>query len=168
MGFIEGEGAFTISLRKNNSDKIRGRGYQVVPYFQMSQVCSDDNKVSMVEIQQFLKQNGINARIYRTKSSKSWHLWHMAISSLSSCLKLASCLKDLEWHTYKKLIFLNWLEALKVVESGEYKTLEGVRHIVDLRDNVKDIRKFETHSIKQMLANNIKWREWLASKENIV
>lgn len=164
LGFIEGEGSFTISLRKDRS----GMKYQILPYFQMNQIHTESNRLLFIEIQKFLRQEGINSTINKYKDGKFFFLWKISIYKLSECLKFASHLKDLEWHTSKKLVFLNWIEALKVMESGENRTLQGLKYVLNLRENVKNIRGFETHTIKFMLANNTKWREWISERESNV
>jgi len=154
LGFIEGEGSFSVAIRR---DKTSRCGFQVMPVFQLSQGWGEENKILMIEIKDFLLSHGINATMYADnrgindgiRNNQYMPRWKIHIYSLENSRRLFRLLNGLEWNTKKRNDFMVWGKTLEMMERGEHLSREGISKILRMRlDNIKHVGR---HRINKKL-----------------
>jgi len=144
LGFIEGEGTFTIGLEERSKKDYKS-GYNVVIMFQLPQKYSTKNVVLMNKIKRFLESQGITTgkkQPYVQKKKEGWATVKIVVSKLDSLVKLAEELKKLKWQTSKYEEFKLWCQAIEIKRSGEHLKESGIRKLEELRNKKKEIYKY--------------------------
>lgn len=117
LGFLEGEGNFTINFNRTR---------KVVSPRLVFQVRLSEKKV-LSEIQEFLATHRIKANLYKVPANAKYRYaslkiepktkkthWLLQIGQLKSIHKLIELLNPLQWHSEKFLSFKGWRKVLKL------------------------------------------------------
>jgi len=125
LGFIEGEGCFSIGFHTGASTTY---AVLVSPHFSMSQKFNG----ALEEIQNFFHSRDIACPINASRTEN----FVMSINGISGCQKLAELLAPLKWHTRKRDDFETWLKCIEIIKRGEHLTKDGVLKLWDLSKNM--------------------------------
>lgn len=133
LGFIEGEGCFTVSHTKDSE-----RHY-LIPKFEL--FVSSDDRMIVENIRKFL---GIG-KIYYKRPRQNLGYISKATVGLVVCKKkeliiLRNLLKPLHWHTKKQYDFLLWSSCIDIIEQVRQTTYEGKMEIARYRDRLNGVK----------------------------
>jgi hypothetical protein len=126
MGFIEGEGSFSISPS--------GPGTRLRCMFQLNQ--RDDNAEVLSEIRKIIGGNlcpKIPGKGSRPGANPAMQL---SIGSKDGCAKLIDLLSRTKMHTKKRMDYVIWVEAVKAWQVQDWGKMER------LADAIKTVRKY--------------------------
>lgn len=125
LGFLEGEGTFTINFSTRRYTSVNKGAYRIVNPKLVFIVCSAEKKL-LTDTKDFLFNNNINAiiaerpykdaylNLKKIPKIKKRHWW-LIVSEKTSIFKLMSLLDKLEWHSEKLLDFEVWKKASSLV-----------------------------------------------------
>lgn len=144
MGFVEGEGCFSIGIQKMIDRKPRkGRtkavwkkpslGFRVSPSFRVTAV---EDEIGLLYA--FKERFGIGG-VYTNRSRSSPNSKPASqyyAQSISDCLKIAEFFKDKEFRTSKGKSFQLWVQGLELIRQGKHLTKDGLLEICRLRDKM--------------------------------
>ena len=156
MGFVEGEGCFSIGIgkyidRKPRKTKTKAKwkkasiGIRVSPSFRITAV-EDENEVLYV-----IKEKLGVGRIYtqsRKNTITSRPVSHYYVQTMTELDKIIDFFKDKIFYTSKGNSFQFWVKCINLIKSGKHLTKEGLLEICEIRDKmnyrkVKNSRKTE-------------------------
>jgi len=179
LGFVEGEGCFSIMIQKHIDRKPRTTNharfklkkhslpFHVVPNFRIV-VCSKDQQI----LEEIKDTFGFGA-IY-TQERTQYNPNHNSVSqyytkNFAEAFKIRAFFKDLQFLTTKGQDFQLWSKCLEIIEKKQHLTKEGLLKICQIRDQMntrknKNTRTFEM--VKEILEKNPEHIELY--KENLV
>ncbi len=136
VGFIDGEGCFSVSIFKQNDRKEKNRirrgytsGYQVFHEFSVTQ--GEKSKSSLEELQKFF---GVG-RLYLNKryDNHKENLWRYVVRKKDELLKvIIPFFKKNSLQTSKELDFLKFVECVEIVDKKEHLSKAGVIKIAKI------------------------------------
>jgi len=163
MGFVEGEGCFSVAIqryidRKPRKTKTIARrkdqsiGFTVRPSFRITAVAQENAVLYAIKDRLgvgniYTQKRGGNAR-------SASHYYAQTIAELE---KIKEFFSGKEFYTSKGESFRLWLECLKIIREGRHLTKKGLLEICELRDKMnfrlagKNSRT--TEMIKEILEN---------------
>lgn len=123
-GFIDGEGSFTISLRKSSTHII---GYQVYLIFQISQHLKDielmENIAKYLQVGKLIFRDNHPLIVYQ-------------VNKFSEVEKIILFLNKYPLQGVKRLEFEDWEKAARIVKTKGHLTLEGLEYIKQIKDRM--------------------------------
>lgn len=136
LGFIEGEGCFTIGLTRNKSAQF---GYQIQPSFVIKLTLSEEQVLE--EIKHTL---GVGRTYYessalsRNKGMKNANdCVSLRITKLKELEKLIDMLDPLFFvSSAKRADFNVWRDCIKLIQKGDHRKKEGFLRIAEMRDKL--------------------------------
>ncbi|MFA5930811.1 MAG: LAGLIDADG family homing endonuclease [archaeon] len=163
LGFVEGEGCFSIGLGKNIDRKprktIRKNNiknpclFVIKPSFR---VTSCDLPI-LNEIKQTLGIGSIQIQRRAETNANFRDTGYFYTKSLSEALVVKDYFKDLEFHTSKGKDYLLWCEAIEIIQSKRHLTKEGLLRVCGLRDQMNQRmvkKKWTTQDVEVVLKEN--------------
>ena len=142
MGFVEGEGCFSITIQKEIDRKPRkgnrrakwkkpALGIRVKPTFRITAV--EDEKGILYEIKE---KFGFGEVYTQKRTGNSKNASHYYVQSMKDLEEAVKFFKGREFHTSKGHSFRLWLECLEIIKSKGHLTREGLLRICELRDQM--------------------------------
>lgn len=123
VGFVDGEGTFSISLFRNESSKL---GWQVFPEFVVTQ--SERNKDALGLLKEFFGCGSIY-RNRRHDNHKEDLLRYCVRNRKQLWQKIIPFFKEHPLKTSKRQDFELFVEAMELISKGEHLTERGFRRI---------------------------------------
>ena len=124
-GFIDGEGSFTVSIRKSTSHTI---GFQVILIFQISQHLIDvglmENLVKYFQVGKLVFRNNHPLVIYEV------------VRFLDIEEKIIPFLKKYPLQGIKRLEFEDWEKVAKIIKAKDHLNQKGLDSIKQIRDGM--------------------------------
>ncbi len=128
VGFVDGEGCFSVSVFKNRTSKY---GYQVMPEFVVTQ--GEKSKYVLEEIQHFFGCGAIF--VNRRYDNHNEHIYRFCIRSFKDIdEKVIPFFKENPLRTSKKNDFILFCEVIELMKQKFHLTLEGLEKIRDLKN----------------------------------
>ncbi|MAG18191.1 MAG: hypothetical protein CL944_01820 [Candidatus Diapherotrites archaeon] len=163
MGFVEGEGCFSMAIsrvvdrkpRKTKQKNIRKNpdiGFSIKPSFRVT-AASDEVRV----LDKFKEKFGFGQVYYRARKNVSKNTRNASdyvVQTFADLLKIKEFFQDKEFYTTKGESFHLWSECLKIMETGNHRTKEGLLEICRLRDQM-NFRLGGKHSRKTEMIKKI-------------
>ncbi|MCX6801110.1 MAG: LAGLIDADG family homing endonuclease [Candidatus Diapherotrites archaeon] len=145
LGFVEGEGCFSIGIgryidrkpRKNPGKRNNIKKphiFQVKPMFVITNV--ESSKPLFDEICSLLGVGRIYLAKRNSKNPAEQNAIQYRVQALNECLIIRDFFKELSFKTQKGEDFKLWSECLKIIESGRHLEKEGILEICRLRDKM--------------------------------
>jgi len=134
LGFIEGEGCFTIMLGLSKSYRF---GISLSPTFCIT--LNHKDKEVIYKIKEFIGAGNISEisnQKYRNKGKNYQDCIRIQLCGYISCNKLKKRLEKREWHTKKKNDFDTWCKFIDMFEKKEHLNLAGIKKILKLREKM--------------------------------
>ena len=130
VGFVEGEGTFSISIFRNKTSSL---GWQVFPEFVVTQ--SDTGKGALERIKSFFGCGAIyrNTR-YDNHRKDLYRYCVRKVEDLST--KIVPFFQDNPMVTGKAKDFGGFVEGLKRIRNGEHLTDKGLREIAMIAEKM--------------------------------
>lgn len=168
MGFVEGEGCFSIAIQKNIDRKPRPTGrkqvrkkpalpFKVVPNFRLT-IKQDDQKI-LEEVKETLGVGSIYCQDKSKYDGNCSNICHYYTKSFEDNFKVREFFKDKEFLTTKGQDYRLWCKCLELIEKRQHLTKEGLLEICQIRDQMnpnknktKNTRTFEL--VKEVLEKN--------------
>lgn len=133
VGFVEGEGVFTVEIMKSTSRT----GYTILPRFQLSVHKKDRTIVE--QIHQILgvgEVRDISMERLRVKGVKASDQCMYDVTRLCDCFVLKKFFEEHPLQSSKKKAFAKWSEILGIVKLGQHATKGGLLKIAKIRDEM--------------------------------
>ena len=162
MGFVEGEGCFSVAIqraidrrpRKGAKKRVWARpaqGFWVKPNFKITSV-EEENAVLYAIKERF----GFGKVYTQPRTGNLRNISNYCVQKSEDLKKIAEFFKGQTFHTSKGRSFQLWCQCLEIFLKGEHLTKEGLLRICELRDQmnptrlgIKNARKADT--IRQIL-----------------
>ena len=162
LGFVEGEGCFSIAISKNIDRRPRmapGRRsnikfphlFQLKPSFIVTNAAV--NKNLLEEIRTCVGAGNIYSA-QRQHGNREQDIFQLRAQGIKDCLTIKNYFKDLVFQTTKVKDFILWCECLDLIEKKEHLTREGLLKICELRDRMnfrKTKNKWNKEEIEKIL-----------------
>ena len=142
VGFVDGEGCFTISLHKNPTTSL---GWQIMPEFILSQGEKSLNVLRMVKDYFNCGRISVN---YRHDNHRE-DLYRFCVKSQKELRdKIIPFFKEYQLKTSKKNDFEIFSEVLELMSKKEHLSQKGIKKIIKLIEkmNTKKKRQFVLES----------------------
>jgi len=142
VGFVDGEGCFTISLHKNPTTSL---GWQIMPEFILSQGEKSLNVLKMVKDYFNCGRISVN---YRHDNHRE-DLYRFCVKSQKELRdKIIPFFKEYQLKTSKKNDFEIFSEVLELMRKKEHLSQKGIKKIINLIEkmNTKKKRQFVLES----------------------
>ncbi len=142
VGFVDGEGCFTISLHKNPTTSL---GWQIMPEFILSQGEKSLNVLRMVKDYFNCGRISVN---YRHDNHRE-DLYRFCVKSQKELRdKIIPFFKEYQLKTSKKNDFEIFSEVLELMSKKEHLSQKGIKKIINLIEkmNTKKKRQFVLES----------------------
>lgn len=162
MGFVEGEGCFSIGIGKyidRRSRKGRGRFniknprlFRVNPSFRIT-LCREDRQI-LEEIKETLGFGKIYTQKRSLKYPEKQDVDQYYAQGFESCQKAKDFFQRQKFYTRKGKDFQLWCQALEILKSDKKLKKEDILEICKLRDQMnfrKTKNKRSTKEIEQIL-----------------
>jgi len=161
LGFVEGEGCFSITIGKNICRAPRmnpGKRlniknpylFTVKPSFRITNC--EANRAVLDEIKETLGVG--NVYVQKNADSRKQNAAHFYTKSFAECLKVRDIFKELSFRTKKGEDFAIWCKCLEIMEKKEHLSKEGLLRICELRDQMnfrKTKNKWNKEEIEKIL-----------------
>ena len=145
LGFVEGEGCFSIAISRNIDRKPRKNvGKQnkiknpflirVSPSFRVTNI--EANRRVLEEIKDALGVGSIYCQDRGKLSLTQQKVAYFYTRSFDDCLKVRDYFKELSFVTKKGQDFILWSKCLELIVQGKHRTNEGILEICALRDQM--------------------------------
>ena len=135
VGFVDGEGGFCVSINRNPTSKT---GWQVVPEFVVTQGAKSYS--SLVELRNFFGCG--NIFVNRRYDNHKEHLFRFCIRSLKDIReKVIPFFEKNQLRTAKKADFVNFCNAMKLIDQRNHLTLEGIAKIANIASSMNRKRQ---------------------------
>lgn len=181
MGFVEGEGCFSVAIgkyidRKSRKTKTKGRwkkpslGFQVRPSFKVT-AASDEASV-LYKLKERFGCGEVYARQRKNCSPNTRPASDYCVQSFVDLLKIKEFFSNQTFHTTKGESFRLWSKCLEIMEEGRHVTKEGLLEICKLRDKMnfrlggKNSRS--TEMFKNLLELNPEHIEFHAKQQKLI
>jgi len=142
LGFVEGEGCFSITIqryvdRKPRKTKTRCKKkypylFRVNPTFRITQVIDDGCDV-LKEVKETLGFGCFQIQRRSLADGNSRDVVHYYAQGLNECFRVKEFFTSLEFKTSKGKSFEKWCRVLDLMEEGKHLTREGLLEICDIR-----------------------------------
>jgi hypothetical protein len=165
LGFVEGEGCFSIAIGKNIDRRKRKTNrvnkiknphlFRVSPTFRINNIIS--NIQLLEEIKDTLKVGSIRTTQVSQTRKTSQDIATYYTKSFSEALAIQEFFKDLKFETTKGKDFESWCKCIEIIKNKEHTTKEGILKICDIRDkmNKRDSKgKWNKEEVEKILNNN--------------
>lgn len=165
MGYVEGEGCFSITVGKyidrkpRKTDKqnsiCKASLFRVKPNFVVTNIA--DNRAVLDQIKESLGGIGEVYIVNRGLKKNQQNLAQYRVQSVKECLMVADYFKELQFATQKGEDFKKWQKCLDLISQGKHTQKEGLLEICELRDSMnfrKAKSKRNTDEIKLLIENN--------------
>ena len=142
VGFVDGEGCFTISLHKNPTTSL---GWQIMPEFILSQGEKSLNVLKMVKDYFNCGRISVNHRHDNHRED----LYRFCVKSQKELRdKIIPFFKEYQLKTSKKNDFEIFSEVLELMRKKEHLSQKGIKKIINLIEkmNTKKKRQFVLES----------------------
>lgn len=161
LGFVEGEGCFSIALSKNIDRKPRLGKWKckkknpclfiIKPTFRIT------NCEANIRILESIKDTLGFGAIYvqRRGNDRAQNAAHFYTRSFAECQKAKEFFKGLEFITTKGNDFQLWCKCLEIMEKGNHLKKEGLLEICRIRDQMnfrKTKNKWTTADVERVLS----------------
>ncbi|MFA5358153.1 MAG: LAGLIDADG family homing endonuclease [archaeon] len=160
LGFVEGEGCFSVALSKNidrkprigkwKCDKKNPYLFAVKPSFRVTNC--EANKQVLEEIKEVLGFGSIY--IQKRGNDRIQNAAQFYTKSFSECLKAREFFKTLTFNTTKGEDFKLWCKCLEIMEQSKHLEKEGLLEICRIRDQMnfrKTKCKWTTEEVERIL-----------------
>jgi hypothetical protein len=147
IGFVDGEGCFSVSfVRQNERTGRRGYrlGYQVAPRFTVSQGAS--SVACLEELKEFF---GVG-RVYGNQRHDNHreHMWQYVVSARWDLIDaIVPFFEEHSLHTAKRSDFEKFVSVLKMMEDDLHRSAEGLVQIAEIAQTMNR-RKPRTELIR--------------------
>jgi len=156
MGFVEGEGCFSVALRlyrdyvpRKTTKRLRrereAQIFQVKPSFRIT--LADKDSFVLEKIKDKFGFGKIYEQKKSVKNPQRQDIRQYTVQNFGDLFKLVKFFEKQTFFTSKGTDFKLWCQALKLIKSGKYKTTKGIRKICQLRDKMNR-KKGKTHKRK--------------------
>lgn len=162
MGFVEGEGCFSIGIGKYIDRKPRKGGrrcnikqphlFRVNPSFRLT-ICAADRQI-LEEVKNTLGVGQIYEQKRALQDQKQQNIAHYYTGGLNECLRVKEFFQGQKFYTRKGHDFQLWCQCLEIIQSGRHLEKEGILALCDIRDQMnyrKTKRKRSREEIEQIL-----------------
>jgi len=143
LGFIEGEGCFSVTIQRyidrrsrktNHKSNIKNPYlFRVNPTFRITQA-EDDGFEALKKIRETLGFGCFQTQKRPDKEGNSRTAVHYYAQGLNECLMIKEYFKGLEFLTNKGKSFEKWCQILELIQEKKHLTKEGIFQICDIRD----------------------------------
>jgi hypothetical protein len=145
LGFVEGEGCFSITIgryidRKPRKTKFRCKKkypylFRVNPTFRITQA-KDDGFELLKDIRESLGFGRFQIQNRSDKKENDREVVNYYAQGLNECLKVKEYFTQLEFKTSKGKSFEKWCQCLALIQEGKHLIREGLLEICDIRDGM--------------------------------
>lgn len=123
VGFVDGEGCFSVSIIRNTTTKL---GWQVFPEFVVTQGAKSAS--SLRELQQFFRCGNIYEN--RRNDNHRESLYRYCIRSIEDLYTvIIPFFNAHRLHTAKREDFRKFVKIIKLMKANHHTTLQGIRQI---------------------------------------
>ncbi len=165
MGFVEGEGCFSIMIQRyidrkprktRKKNKIKNPSiFRVMPTFRIT-IAEKDRKI-LDAIKERLGIGGVYVQKREIANPNMKNICHYHADSFKDLRKIKEFFGGMEFYTSKENDFLLWCKCLEIVENKQHLTREGLLEICRLRDQMnsrKNKTKRTSEIIQRILEQN--------------
>ncbi len=160
LGFVEGEGCFSIAIGKNIDRRSRPSGkknniknpylFTVRPSFRIT------NSVSNIKVLEEIKDTLGFGQIYTQErnNNRSQTVAYFYTKSIAECLMAKEFFSGLTFRTTKGKDFALWCQGLEIIQSKKHLQKEGLLELCALRDQMNfrpTKNKWSAEEIKKIL-----------------
>lgn len=160
LGFVEGEGCFSIGIGKNIDRRERKVGrknnvknpylFTVKPSFRIT------NLATNIKVLEEIRNTLSFGQIYTQKRNNNQNqtVAYYYTKSLNECLKAKKFFSELTFRTTKGKDFALWCQGLEIILSKKHLQKEGLLELCALRDQMNyrpTKNKWTTEEIKKIL-----------------
>ena len=141
MGFVEGEGCFSITIfvakrpRKGNTKrtkKLKKTPFYVVPCFRIHLAIKDEKVLRLIK-----DRIGLGEIFLTKKARKNWSLGaHYYVQGHKEVNKVVAYFKDKTFHSTKGDDFKKWVKCIELINDGKHQSKEGMLEIFKIRDTM--------------------------------
>jgi LAGLIDADG DNA endonuclease family protein len=124
-GFTDGEGSFSFSLVKSNSNKI---GWALLIHFNLVASNNPANYSMLYAIQEFF---GVGQIVYSKDNSYIRYI----VNGLQNCIIIRNHFLSYPLLSFKLVHFKIWSEIIDIMLAKEHLTLEGLLRIIALKEH---------------------------------
>jgi hypothetical protein len=130
VGFVDGEGCFSIGINRNLLMKT---GWQVIPEFVVTQ--GEKSLVSLQILRDFFECG--NIFVNRRSDNHKEHLHRYCVRSLSDLrTKIVPFFRENPLKTSKREDFEKFVLVLELIEQGKHLTKEGIAEIARIAETM--------------------------------
>ena len=144
MGFVEGEGCFSITIQRYIDRKPR-KGtkrnkikrpflFKIIPTFRVT--ISEQDREILDEIKETLGFGQIYTQKRSLKDPRNKDVTHYYAQGIGECLKTKDFFLRQKFYTNKGKDFQLWCQALQIIKSGKHLEKQGILEICDIRDKM--------------------------------
>lgn len=167
MGFVEGEGCFSIGLQRYVSSRARKRKWRkkrnkiknpyiwkVCPSFRV--VCVNQDRAILEAIKEKLGVGKIHLYKRSEEISNYRDIAHYYVQTFSELLKVKEFFEKQHFYITKGQDFQKWAQCLEMMQRKEHLTREGLLKICELREQMNTRKGKAMHKmaeIKHFLAD---------------
>ena len=152
VGFVDGEGTFSVSVYRNRSMSL---GWQVFPEFVVTQGCSG------IEALQTIKGHFKCGKIYINRRNDN-HREDVARYCIRALADLSEIIvpffKKHRLITAKRMDFEKFVEVIDLMKRGRHHELEGLKHIATIAQSMNRKKRSEflesSETIRQALSES--------------
>ena len=164
MGFVEGEGCFSVAIQKDIDYRPRKTGrknkmvhksirFKVRPSFRITLAKKDENVIHLIKKKLDVGQIWIQSRKKYNENSQDTINYY--VQKFSELIKIRTFFQNQTFHTTKGKDFKKWAKVLELMISEKHLQKEGFLEIIELRDQM-NVQKGKTtmrlsKEIKSML-----------------
>ena len=162
MGFVEGEGCFSIAIQRHIDRTPRKCGwkynikrpflFEVMPSFRLT-ICEADRQI-LEEVRETLGIGQIYVQKRSLEGKGEQNIAHYYAEGLKQCLLVREFFQKQKFYTRKGKNFQLWCKCLEIVESGRHLEKEGLLEICGIRDQMNyrsTKRKWGAEEIEKIL-----------------
>jgi hypothetical protein len=133
MGYVIGEGCFSIIMGK---PRERNRmPLQIRPEMRIMIGIKDEDILGLIKSE---LEVGIviRNRFYEASMKNSDGFVTYLVSGMLGCRKLIPFFDSCRWYGRKQKDYELWKKAIKIIEDGRHRTIEGILEIAKIRDQM--------------------------------
>jgi hypothetical protein len=127
VGFVDGEGCFSISIFKNRTTKL---GWQVLPEFVVTQ--GERSLSALQEIKRFFGCGEIY--LNRRYDNHNYNLYRYCVRSFNDLSdRIIPFFKKYPLKTYKQNDFKQFCQVIEMIKDRKHLTSEGLKQIAEFK-----------------------------------
>ena len=144
MGFVEGEGCFSITIQRviERRPRLRNRPFNIkrpylfraYPTFRLT-IAEQDRKI-LEAVRETLGFGQIYVQNRSQKDSRHKDIAYYYAQGLKECLLAKDFFQRQKFYTAKGLDFERWCQALEIIKSGRHLEKNGLLEICCIRDQM--------------------------------